>query len=366
MYLGRVIIDRLRFGSLPDGRDVHLFRIRTASEAALEVLEYGGIVRSLRVPDRTGALGDVVLGYDDLDGYLGDPWFVGGLIGRYAGRIRDGRFRLDGREYALEANDGPHHLHGGARGFHRRMWDVTPFASGAGVGVDLRLRDDADGGHPGRLDVHVSYTLTSAHEWIVEFQATADDSTVVNLTQHSYFNLSAGAAPDVLGHRLLIQSDAYAATDAALLPTGDLLHVAGTPFDFRNAAGLGARIDDRSLDGSRGYDHDFVLNRQAGSDAPAARVLEPRSGRTLEIHTTEPTLHLYSGNFLDGSRFGKGGRRFAPRQGLCLETQHLPDSPNHEHFPSTVLRPGEEFRSRTVFAFGVDRALNGRTAPQPA
>ncbi len=359
-----MIIDRLRFGALPDGRDVHLFRLRTASEATLEVLEYGGIARSLRVPDRAGALGDVILGYEDLDGYLGDPWFVGGLIGRYAGRIRDGRFTLDGRTHSLDANDGPHHLHGGARGFHRRMWEAAPFASGDGVGVDLRLSDDADGGYPGRVDLHVAYTLTNAHEWIVEFHATADEATIVNPTQHAYFNLAAGAAPDVLGHRLMIQSDAFAATDGALIPTGDLLHVAGTPFDFRSAAGLGARIDDRSLDASRGYDHDFVLNRQGGSDGPAARVLEPRSGRTLEIHTTEPALHLYTGNFLDGSRFGKGGRRFAPRQGFCLETQHLPDSPNHPHFPSTVLRPGEEFRSRTVFAFGVDRGSDRGSRPE--
>ena len=344
----------MRFGSLPDGRDVHLLRLRHASDVTLEVLEFGGIVRALRVPDRTGATADVVLGYDDLAGYLEDPWFVGGIIGRYAGRIRAARFALDGFEHALDPNDGPHHLHGGAHGFHRRMWDIEPFASASGVGVDLRLADDDRGGYPGRLDVHVSYTLTPANEWVVDYEAATDADTVLNLTQHSYFNLS-GTGGDAMAHRLMIHAEAFAATDATLIPTGDLLHVAGTPLDFRGALPIGARIDDPSLGAARGYDHDFVLHRQGDGLASAARVLEPRSGRTLEIRTTEPALHLYSGNFLDGTRFGKGGRRLGPRQGFCLETQHLPDSPNHPHFPSTVLRPGEEFRSRTVFAFGTDR-----------
>jgi aldose 1-epimerase len=350
-----VIIDRLRFGTLPDGRDVHLFRLRLPTDVTIEVLELGAIVRSLRVPDRSGLVGDVVLGYDDLEGYASDPWFIGGVVGRYAGRIRAGRFRLDGHEYALDANDGPHHLHGGARGFHRRLWDVEPFASPAGVGVDLRLTDDEQGGYPGRLDVHVSYTLTSANEWIVEYEAEADEATVLNLTQHSYFNLSGGTGADVLGHRLLVHADAFAATDATFVPNGDLLHVADTPLDFRNAAAVGSRIDGPSLMQARGYDHDLVLRRPGDGLVPAARVLEPRSGRTLEIHTTEPALHVYSGNVLDGSRFGKGGRRLGRRQGLCLETQHLPDSPNHPQFPTTVLRPGETFRSRTVYAFGTDR-----------
>jgi aldose 1-epimerase len=349
-----VIIDRLRFGTLPDGRDVQLFRLRLTTDVTLEVLELGGIVRSLRVPDRTGAPGDVVLGYDDLDGYVSDPWFLGGIVGRFAGRIREGRFPLDGRTYTLDANDGPHHLHGGARGFHRRLWDVEPFASPSGVGVDLRLRDDDPDGYPGALDVHVSYTLTPANEWIVEYEAETDEMTVLNLTQHSYFNLSGGTG-DVLGHRLLVHADAFAATDAALIPTGDLLHVAGTPLDFRSAAAIGTRVEDAALAASRGYDHDFVLRRPGDTGVTAARLLEPRSGRTLEIRTTEPALHLYSGNFLDGSRFGKGGRRLGLRTGLCLETQHLPDSPNIPQFPTTVLRPGEEFRSRTVFAFGTDR-----------
>lgn len=349
-----MIIDRLRFGSLPDGRDVHLFRLRLASGVTLEVLEYGGVVRSLRLPDRTGALGDVVLGYDDFDGYLTDPWFIGGLIGRFAGRIRDSRFRLDGHEHVLDPNDGPHHLHGGAGGYHRRLWSVEPFASSEGVGLDLRLADDDSSGYPGRLDVHVTYTLTGANEWIVDYEASADEATVVNLTQHSYFNLS-GTGGDAMGHRLAVQADRFAEADGAFLPTGVLADVAGTPFDFRSAAPIGARVDDPALRESRGYDHDFLLRRPGDGSTTAARVLEPRSGRTLEIRTTEPALHLYSGNFLDGSRFGKGGRRFAPRQGFCLETQHLPDAPNHPEFPSTLLRPGDEWRSRTVFAFGTDR-----------
>jgi len=349
-----VIIDRLRFGSLPDGRDVHLFRLRLTSDVTIEVLELGAIVRSLRVPDRTGAVGDVVLGYDDLEGYVSDSWFLGGIVGRYGGRIAQGRYSLDGQEHQLEANDGPHHLHGAARGYHLRLWDVEPFASPSGVGVVLRLSDEPGGGYPGRLDVEASYTLTPANEWIVEYSAETDEATVLNLTQHSYFNLTGGAG-DVQGHRLLVHADAYVATDATLIPTGDLMHVAGTPLDFRTAAPVGARIDDPSLADARGYDHDFVLRRPGDAGVAAARLLEPRSGRTLEIRTTEPALHVYSGNFLDGSRFGKGGRRLSHRQGLCLETQHLPDSPNHPQFPSTVLRPGETFRSRTVYAFGTDR-----------
>jgi aldose 1-epimerase len=349
-----VIIDRLRFGALPDGRDVHLFRLRLDGDVTLEVLELGAIVRSLRVPDRTGAVGDVVLGYDDIDGYSSDPWFLGGIVGRYAGRIGHSRYTLDGQEHRLEANNGPHHLHGAARGFHRRLWTVEPFASAAGVGVDLRLSDEAGDGYPGRLEVHASYTLTPANEWIVEYSAETDEATIVNLTQHSYFNLSGGPG-DVAGHRLLVHADAYAAMDATMIPTGDLMHVAGTPLDFRTAAPIGSRIDDASLADARGYDHDFVLRRPGDAGVAAARLLEPRSGRTLEIRTTEPALHVYSGNFLDGSRFGKGGRRLSFRQGLCLETQHLPDSPNRPQFPSTVLRPGETFRSRTVYAFGTDR-----------
>jgi aldose 1-epimerase len=348
-----VIIDRLRFGTLPDGRDVHLFRLHQSDGFALEVLDYGGIVRALRAPDRAGTMADVVLGYDDLDGYVTDPWFFGGIIGRYAGRIRDGRFALDGRTFTLAANDGPHHLHGAAHGFHKRLWHAEPFASDAGVGVDLRLADDESGGYPGRLDVHVSYTLTPAHEWIVDYEANADEVTVLNLTQHSYFNLAGRG--DVLGHRVALHADTFAEADATLVPTGALRPVAGTALDFRNGMGIGARIDDPALAASRGYDHDFLVRRDAEGLAPAARVLEPRSGRTLQVATTEPAVHFYSGNFMDSTRFGKGGRRFGPRQGLCLETQHLSDSPNLPEFPSTLLRPGEEFRSRTVYGFGVDR-----------
>jgi aldose 1-epimerase len=348
-----VIIDRLPFGTLPDGRAVHLFRLHQSDSFAVEVLDYGGIVRALRVPDRAGTLTDVVLGYDDLDGYVTDPWFFGGIIGRYAGRIREGRFELDGWSVRLATNNGPHHLHGAGHGFHKRLWRAEPFASAGNVGIDLRLTDDASGGYPGLLEVHVAYTLTAAHEWIVDYEATAGEVTVLNLTQHTYFNLAGRG--DVLGHRLAVNADTFAEVDDTLVPTGALRPVAGTPLDFRNGVAIGTRIDDEALRASQGYDHDFVVRRDADGLAPAARVLEPRSGRTLQVATTEPALHVYSGNFMDGSRFGKGGRRFGPRQGLCLETQHLPDSPNHPEFPSTVLRPGEEFRSRTVYGFGVDR-----------
>ena len=339
-------------GSLPDGRAVPVFTLTGTGGAEVRVMAYGAIVVSGRVPDRTGALDDVVLGYDTLDGYLRDRCFMGSVVGRYANRIRGGRFPLDGREVVLETNDGPNHLHGGHDGFHRRLWTAEPVADDA-VRLGL-VSADGDGGYPGRLDVSVTYTLSPGNELSVDYLATSDRATPVNLTQHSYFNLA--GAGTVLDHLLAIDADAFTPVDETLIPTGERAPVAGTPFDFTRPTAIGARIGDAhpQLLHGHGYDHNFVL--RGGGLAPAARLADPRSGRVLDVRTTEPGLHFYSGNFLTAEPRGKGGRAYALHDGLCLETQHFPDSPNRPDFPSTIVRPGEPLRSRTVFAFSTDRS----------
>jgi aldose 1-epimerase len=340
-------------GSLPDGRAVPVFTLKGTGGAEVRVAAYGATVLSIRVPDRNGALGDVVLGYDTLDDYLHDRCFMGGVVGRYANRIRGGRFPLDGREVVLETNDGTNHLHGGHDGFHRRLWTAEPVADDA---VRLALVSaDGDGGYPGRLEVSVTYTLSPRNELSVDYEATTDRATPVNLTQHSYFNLA--GAGTVLDHLLAIDADAYTPVDETLIPTGAHAPVEGTAFDFRRPTAIGARLGDAhpQLRHGHGYDHNFVLRGGDGL-AQAARLADPRSGRVLDVRTTEPGLHFYSGNFLAGGPRGRGGRAYAPHDGLCLETQHFPDSPNRPAFPSTIVRPGAPLRSRTVLAFSTDRS----------
>jgi aldose 1-epimerase len=303
-------------------------------------------------------LGDVVLGYETLDGYLRATPYFGAIIGRYANRIGGARFTLDGRTYRLAANNGSNHLHGGLRGFDKVVWHAEPFRSDSGLGVTLTyVSPDSEEGYPGRLEATVTYTWTDDDRLIMDYVATSDQATPVNLTQHSYFNLAAEAAGTVLDHVLQLDADAFTPVDSTLIPTGEIAPVAGTPFDFTTPSAIGARIDagDQQIRFGRGYDHNFVLRRSGPGLVHAARVSEPTSGRALDVWTTEPGLQFYSGNFLDGSITGKGGRIYARRSGLCLETQHYPDSPNHREFPSTILRPGEEYRSRTVFAFSVAR-----------
>jgi aldose 1-epimerase len=340
-------------GSLPDGRAVPVFTWTGTGGAEVRVMAYGATVVSLRVPDRDGVLGDVVLGYDALDAYLRDRCFMGAVVGRYANRIRGGRFTLDGREVVLETNDGPNHLHGGGDGFHRRLWTAEPVADDA-VRLGL-VSADGDGGYPGRLEVSVTYTLSPRNELSVDYEAATDRATVVNLTQHSYFNLA--GAGSVLGHLLAIDADAFTPVDETLIPTGERALVAGTPFDFSRPTAIGARLGDAhpQLRHGHGYDHNFVLRDGEGT-RHSARLADPVSGRVLDVRTTEPGLQLYSGNFLAGEPRGRGGRAYAPHDALCLETQHFPDAPNHPTFPPTVLRPGEPFRSRTVFAFSTDRS----------
>jgi aldose 1-epimerase len=317
------------------------------------IMTYRATIVSHTVPDRNGEPGDVVLGYPALDGYLRASPYFGSVVGRYGNRIGGGRFAIDGRTYQLATNDGPNHLHGGVRGFDKVVWDGRETVTDSSAGVMLTYTSpDGEEGYPGTLRVGVTYTLARSNQLRVDYRATTDAATPVNLTQHSYFNLA--GAGDVLGHELTIAADRYTPVDAGLIPTGELASVEGTPFDFRVATAIGARIgqDDEQLRRGRGYDHNFVLNREGPGLALAARVVEPTTGRTLEISTTEPGVQFYSGNFLDGTITGKGGRVYVHRSGFCLETQHYPDSPNHPGFPDTILRPGQEYRSTTVFVFG--------------
>lgn len=349
-------VGRTPFGSMPDGRAIECFTLANARGCEARVITYGGIVVSLRVPDRAGTLDDVVLGHDDLAGYLVGSAYFGAIVGRYGNRIANGRFSLDGRTYELARNDGAHHLHGGVRGFDRAVWTPEIAERDGVAALVLRHRSpDGDEGYPGTLDAEVAYALTDDDALVVDYRATTDRPTHVNLTQHSYFNLAGAGRRDILAHELTIDADAYLPVDAALIPTGAPAPVAGTPFDFRTPHAIGARIDadDAQLRHGRGYDHTFVVRRDGAGLAHAARLADPSTGRTLDVRTTEPGLQLYTGNFLDGGIRGKAGRVYVRRSGLCLETHHFPDSPNHPSFPSTVLRPGETYRSRTVFAFGV-------------
>lgn len=358
MPIQRARARRAPFGALPDGEPVEVFTLVNAHGLELRAITYGGIIVSLRTPDRAGRLADIVLGFDSLAGYLGNAPYFGAIIGRFANRIAGGRFTLDGTTYRLAANNGPNHLHGGVRGFDKVLWQGASFEDDNGVGVALtHTSPDGDEGYPGTVAVRVTYTLTDRDELVVDYAATTDRATPVNLTQHSYVNLAGdGVAKDILDHVLTIDASAYTPVDAALIPTGAIAPVAGTPFDFRTPTAIGARIDrdDPQLRYGGGYDHNFVLDRAPGGGlAHAARLVEPASGRTLDLYTSEPGLQVYSGNGLDGSLMGKGGRRYGRRCGLALETQHFPDSPNQPGFPTTILRPGEELRSRTVFRFGV-------------
>jgi aldose 1-epimerase len=351
---GRPGVTRASFGKSSDGKLVEVFTFSNRNGVEVRAITYGAIITSVRVPDRSGTPGDVVLGFDSLDGYLkGHPYF-GAIVGRYGNRIAGGTFTLDGRTYTLATNNGPNHLHGGKVGFDKVVWTAEPAPGGAGV-VFTHTSADGDEGYPGTLKARVSYTLTDRNELVVEYHATSDKATPLNLTQHSYFNLA--GTGDILGHELTIHADGYTPVDSTLIPTGELAPVAGTPLDFRNPTVVGARIDQphEQLKFGGGYDHNFALNGPAGTLRPAARLTEGKSGRTLDVSTTEPGLQFYSGNFLDGTLTGKGGRVYQRRAGLCLETQHYPDSPNTLSFPSTILRPGKAYQSKTVFAFGVAR-----------
>lgn len=350
-------IDRRAFGTLPGGREIDVITLRNRAGITVRAITYGGIIVSLFTPDRAGVLDDIVLGFDTLDGYLGDSPYFGAIIGRCGNRIAHGRFTLDGVEYQLAKNNGPNHLHGGIRGFDKVVWGARTFERDDAAGVVLSYTSpDGEEGYPGRLDATVTYTLNDRNELVVDYAATTDAPTVVNLTQHSYFNLG-HAGSDVLAHELLIDADAIIPVDATLVPTGEVMGVEGTPFDFRVATAIGARIDagHSQLKVAGGYDHTFVLGPATREPRRAAFACAPSSGRTLEVASTEPGVQLYTGNFLNGSIRGEGGVVYPHRGGFCLETQHFPDAPNQPRFPSIVLRPGERYESRTVFRFGVRR-----------
>jgi aldose 1-epimerase len=322
------------------------------------VITYGAALAALEMPDRAGRLDDVVLGFDDLAGYLAGDAFIGATIGRYPNRIAGGRFTLDGRTHRLAVNDRGHTLHGGPRGFHTALWEAEPLAADDGAGVRLRyVSADGEEGFPGRLEAEVRYRLADDDTLTLDYLARADAPTPVGLTHHSYFNLGGAGKGDVLAHQLAIAALHFTPVDTTLIPTGERRPVEGTPFDFRQPAAIGSRIgqEDEQLRRGGGYDHNFVLDRSDAGLVHAARVTEPGSGRVLDVWTTEPGLQLYSGNFLDVRR-GKDGRAYGRHAGFCLEPQPFPDSPNQPDFPDSILRPGHEYRSRTVFRFDVDGA----------
>ena len=349
-------VTRERFGTLPDGREVIRFVLRN-QRMEVGFISYGGAITSIRVPDREGRVAEVTLGHDTLEDYVEDSRWFGALVGRYANRIAGGRFSLDGREYALERNNGPNHLHGGSGGFHSALWEVDP--RNAGASAVLRHTSPAgDGGYPGALTVQVTYTLTNDDELIFDYRAATDAPTPVNLTQHSYFNLAGRGTGDILDHALWLNARAFTPVDPELIPTGEIRAVSGTPFDFTTPSRIGSGIDtaDEQLALAGGYDHNFVLEGYGKAEpALAARLVEPRSGRMLTVLTTEPGLQLYSGNALETA-----AKDYGRRAGLTLETQHFPDSPNHPQFPNTVLRPGQDFSSRTVYAFSAGPAGSPR------
>ena len=346
--------EKTSFGKTPDGQNVDLYTLTNQNGMQVAITNFGGIVVRIQTVDRQGKTDDVVLGYDSLDGYVNDTAYFGAVIGRYGNRIALGKFTLDGARYTLARNNGENSLHGGIKGFNKAVWQAREMAVEDGPSVELTyLSKDGEEGYPGNLSVKVLYTLTDRNELKIDYTATTDKKTVLNLTNHSYFNLNP-AGSDVLQHLLMIQADKFTPVDAGLIPTGELRSVAGTPFDFRKPTAIGARIEqeDEQLKVGKGYDHNFVLNRKGKGMELAARVVEPTTGRVLEVLTDEPGVQFYTGNFLDGTVRGKGGKAYRRRSAFCLETQHFPDSPNHPKFPSTELKPGEKYQTTTIYRFG--------------
>jgi aldose 1-epimerase len=337
-----------------DGSQVDLYTLENLNGLEANITNYGGLVVSLMVPDKNGKLGDVVLGYDNLNDYLGSTPYFGALIGRYGNRIAKGRFTINGVEYQLAQNDGVNSLHGGLRGFDKVVWQAEKVDSHDGPALRLTYTSkEGEEDYPGTLHCTVTYTLTTKNELKIEYIAETDKPTFANLTQHSYFNLKDGGASDILGHELMIKASKFTPVDKDLIPTGELRPVAGTPFDFNQPTAIGVRLssEDEQMLFAKGYDHNWVLDRQGKDLELVASVYEPVSGRFMEVQTTEPGMQFYCGNFLDGTNKGKGGTVYRHRTGLCLETQHFPDSPNHPNFPTTELKPGETYTQTTVYRF---------------
>ncbi len=339
------------FGRNASGEEVMLYTLANARGSLVKITPFGGIITSIIVPDRKGRPGDVVLGFDEIAGYSDKVPYFGAIIGRYGNRIAAGRFSLDGKVYTLACNNGANHLHGGIRGFDKVLWQAENVQAEVASLTLSFLSRDMEEGYPGNLAVKVIYTLTDDDRLVIDYSASTDKKSVINLTNHSYFNLAGEG--EILDHELVIEADRYTPIDEGLIPTGELAPVANTPFDFRTPHTIGERIraHDEQLIRAGGYDHNYVLNGRMGELRRAAAAFESRTGRLLEVWTTEPGMQLYTGNFLDGKLTGKGGRVYGYRTGFCLETQHFPDSPNHPAFPTTVINPGESWTSRTIFRF---------------
>ncbi len=355
----KMSVKKESFGRMNDGRAVGLYILTNAHGAEAQITNYGGIIVSLKAPDRDGKLDDIVLGYDNLDSYVknNSPHF-GALIGRYGNRIARGRFKLDGVEYKLAVNNGVNHLHGGIKGFDSVLWTAKPIETKSGAALELTYTSrDGEEGYPGKLTTRVIYTLTNSNELKIDYSATTDKDTIVNLTNHAYFNLAGQGHGDILSHQLMINADRFTPVDDGLIPTGELRNVKGTPFDFTSMTAIGARINDadEQLKFGNGYDHNWVVNGQAGRLRRAAKVYEATTGRVMEVWSTEPGVQFYTGNFLDGTITGKGGKVYNQRYALCLETQHYPDSPNQPDFPSTVLKKGARYQTTTIYKFSTQK-----------
>jgi aldose 1-epimerase len=349
-------VTKAPWGKTADGQAVDLYTLTNASGASVKIATLGGTVVAINVPGKAGTLANVVLGFDTLDGYLKPHPFFGVLVGRYGNRIGKAQFTLDGATYTLAKNNGENSLHGGRKGFDKYVWKTREVPSNDGPAIEMtHVSPDGDEGFPGTLTSTVVYTWTDGNGLRIDYTARTDKPTVVNLTNHTYFNLSAGASPTILDHQLQLMADRFTPVDKGLIPTGELRPVAGTPFDFTKGRRIGEAIDakDEQIAFGGGYDHNFVLNGQAGTMRLAARVTEPTSGRVMEMTTVEPGVQFYTGNFLDGSITGRGGTKYVKRSGFCLETQHFPDSPNKPAFPSVVLRPGQTYKTSTQYTFGV-------------
>ena len=341
-----------KFGNMPDGREVSRWTMSNGNGLEVILTNYAAAITSIKVPDRTGQASDVVLGFSSLEGYLNDKVFMGAVVGRYANRIGDARFTLDGKEYQLSANNRQNTLHGGPNGYFKKLWKTI--AANDHYVMFQHVSPDGEEGFPGNLTAEIRYSINEANELRLDYRAVTDKATVVCLTGHAYFNLAGEGNPSILDQELTIDSDLYVPTDSASIPTGEIRPVKGTPFDFTTVRPIGKDIeaDDEQLKSANGYDRCWVLRKkQIGQLTRASVLSDSQSGRVLEIWTTEPGIQFYSGNFLDGTITGKSGRKYPFRSGLCLETQHFPDSPNHAHFPTTVLRPGEEYRSTTIYKF---------------
>lgn len=351
-------IKKVNFEKTNDLNNVMLYVLSNKNHMTVKITNYGGIITSIMLPDKNGKIGDVVLGYDSLNNYLKNNPYFGAIIGRYGNRIAKGKFKLNGSEYTLATNDGPNHLHGGLKGFDKVIWKAEEIQKEDTVGLKLNyFSKDGEEGYPGNLNVTVTYKLNNNNELRIDYSAVTDKKTIVNLTSHSYFNLKDGGASSILNHELMINADKFTPIDSTFIPTGNLSSVENTPFDFRKFTKIGERINDNNeqLKFGLGYDHNFVLNNSEKKLKAAAKVRENSSGRILEVLTTEPGIQFYSGNFLDGSIVGKNKIVYNYRNGFCLETQHFPDSPNHPSFPSTILEPGTEYTSTTIYKFCVEK-----------